>query len=108
MYSTSQDESETTGSFFEYQEIGVPSNIKMYPSVDFRSSLSPHQFESIKPDKLYFMLVCATGKRILQPTESLTYLRILLTAAKWDTFGLPMNLLTILTINVKYSRVLHK
>src|SRR3954468_11097794 len=81
IYSASQDESATTSSFFEHQEIGVLPSIKMYPAIDFLSSLSPHQLESVKPSKSHFRPVSNAGKRIPQPRVPLMYPRILLTAA---------------------------
>jgi len=46
MYSISQEESATTGSFVEDQEIGALPKKKMQPIVFFLSLLSPHYSES--------------------------------------------------------------
>lgn len=81
IYSTSQEESVSTNYFFEYQEIGVCLNIKIYPVLDFLSSLSLHQLATIYLSKLHFPPFPVAGF-FLQPIKSLTYLRILLTATK--------------------------
>ncbi|MCI49126.1 hypothetical protein A2U01_0070369, partial [Trifolium medium] len=47
MYSASQDDNATTDSFLEHQVIGAPPNKNTYPAIDFLSSASPHQFESV-------------------------------------------------------------
>lgn len=108
MYSVLQEESASTISFFEHREIGAFFNINMYTCVDFLSSLSPHQLESIYHSKLHYLPFSIVGNWIPQPTKPLTYRIILLIAAKWDTFDISMNLLTILTLNAKFDHVLHK
>lgn len=50
----------------------------MYPTVDFRSSLSLHQLKSVKLSKLFFLGISIVGKRHSYPINPLTYLRILL------------------------------
>ncbi|CAI8604473.1 unnamed protein product [Vicia faba] len=50
MYSASHDDNATNGSILEFQATGAPPSINTYPAVDFRSSASLHQLESIISD----------------------------------------------------------
>lgn len=83
MYSTSLDNRVTTCSFFEHhQEIGVSPYRNMHAVVDFLSSLSPHQLESMYPSNLQLLPLSSVLNKMSQSINPLIYLRILLVAAK--------------------------
>lgn len=66
--------------------------------MDFLSSTSPHQLESVYPTSCHFFPSSVAGNKMSQLKVPLRYLSILFMVARWDSFGLCINLLTIPTL----------